>query len=187
TMKGRWRTLGIALAFLVLAIPARAETIQITSGGFVWYRPIGGGPIPISFESQGFTFGGVGSSTGVFWPWIQCATPDCFVGTTVDLLSTWSGGDLPGAMTYTGVTYTPLGGLDPSHAGLLARWTGSLTIPDRFTGGAVSAPFLFDGRFSGPAGSGIVALLTGHGTATLQFTPFPPFDPPFPDTTGAFF
>jgi hypothetical protein len=185
-MKGRCRTLGIALALLMLAVPARAETIQITSGGFVWSRPLGLGPIPISFEGEGFTFGGVGLS-GVFMPLLQCGPPDCFAGTMVDLRSHWSDGDLPGAVTYNGVTYTPLGGLNPANARLLAEWNGSLTIPAGFAGGAVAAPFTFMGRFGGPANSGILTFLTGHGTATLQFIPYPPFPPgQGPDTTGAF-
>jgi hypothetical protein len=172
-MRRKGRVLGIACAFLLLAGSARAEPIQITAGGFIWIPPIAS-THPIAFSGGDFAFSGFGAGTGVFLPYLQCGVPECLAGTTVDLRSHWSGGDLRGTVTYNGTTYAPIGGQSQDAAGLLAEWNGSLTIPAGFTGGALSAPFTFTGRFSGPAGSSIVTFLTGHGTATLHFDPYPP-------------
>ena len=174
------RTLGTALAILGAAVPAWAETIQITSGALTWVRASGAAP-SITLTGSGFTFDGAGTS-GIFNPPTQCSVPECLAGTTVDLHVFFSGGDLPGDATLKGQTYADIGGL-ASVSSLLAEWTGSLVIPADFAGGSVSAPFLFSGRFSYAADASqpqqFVDLI-GAGLATLGFAPFP-------GEAGAFF
>jgi hypothetical protein len=167
------RTLGTVLAILGAAVPAGAETIQITSGAFTWVRASGTAPSVI-LAGSGFTFDGAGTG-GIFNPRTQCSVPECLAGTTVDLHLFFSGGDLPGDATLNGQTYANIGGL-ASVSSLLAEWTGSLVIPAGFAGGSVSAPFLFSGRFSYALDASqpqqFVDLL-GSGLATLGFAPFP--------------
>jgi hypothetical protein len=180
-MANRLMTVGVALALLGSAIPARAESIHITSGGFVWMPSE---PTPITLTGEGFTFDGIGHTTGVFMPQLLCSVPECKVGTIVDLRAHWSGADLPGTVTYKGITYDQLGGL-ASSASLLAEWNGTVTIPTGFTGGTVTAPVTFMGLFS-LDGVGQINLF-GGGTAALDFVPYPGFPPgQGPDTTGAF-
>lgn len=167
------RTLGFAVALLWLAIPARAETIIITSGVFDWVRtPATAGSLTLAGE--GFTFSG-NTLFGNFVPERQCLVPECFGGTTVDLQSRWIGGDLPGTATLYGTTYTNVGST-ASPTALDAQFSGSLVIPTSFTGGVVTAPFSFVGTFSYAGAptdpSGIVNLF-GEGTAYLGFSPYP--------------
>lgn len=154
-----------------LSAPARAETIRITSGALDW-RPAA--PDDIVLAGDGFTFEGH-PGTGVFMPEL-CVLPECTAGTTVDLLAQWVGLDAPGTATLNGVTFQ-VGGAQPPDAQLLARWTGSLIIPEDFTGGPLSAPFDFTGLFSiNRIGAPSERFdLVGSGTATLTFTPFSGF------------
>lgn len=174
-------TVGIALALVGSAVPAHAESIHITSGGFVWTPSEA---TPITLAGEGFTFDGIGHTTGVFMPWLSCSVPECGVGTSIDLRTHWSGGDLPGVVTYQGTVYDDLGGL-VSPAGMLAEWNGTLTIPAGFAGGTVTAPVTFMGVFS-LGGTGPIGLF-GTGTASLDFVPYPTFPPDQgPDTSGTF-
>src|SRR5690606_38834859 len=56
---------------------------------------------------------------------------------------------------------------------------GGATIPDDFTGGVITAPFLFAGRFvydpDGPSELPIRLDLYGSGQTTLTFSPSGPF------------
>jgi hypothetical protein len=173
------RTLGTALAILGLAVPAGAETIQISSGAFIWVRSSGDAP-DVTLAGSGFTFEGA-ATEGIFAPKTQCDVPECTGGTTVDLRLFFSGGDLPGDVILNGQTFDDIGGL-ASTASLLAEWTGSLVIPNGFTGGALTAPFAFSGRFSFADASQLQQFvdLVGSGIATLGFRELP-------DESGAFF
>ena len=128
---------------------------------------------------QGFTFEGF-TGNGVFGP-SQCISPECGTGSVVDLLARWGGGDLEGIATLKGQTYTDLGSAS-GFEGMLAEWTGQLTIPSGFAGGTLAAPFLFSGVFSygsGASGEASQVGLRGSGTTTLSFRPYP-------DQPGAF-
>ena len=112
-MEGRSRILRIAVVLLWLAVPARAETIRITSG-LLDYSTLPDTPLTITLAGEGFTFSGATHElAGIFQPWIQCLVPECLVGTTVDLHAFWSGKDLPGTATLDGETFTGVGGLGP--------------------------------------------------------------------------
>ncbi|HVJ27681.1 MAG TPA: PEP-CTERM sorting domain-containing protein [Vicinamibacterales bacterium] len=166
------RVLGILSAVLVVARPAQAETIVITSGFLEWMRPTG--VTTIQLAGPGFTFSGTAGS-GIFEPLDSCGVPECVPGSIVDLHAYWIGLDLPGTATYEGTTYTPVGSAN-ALAGMEARWTGNLLIPGDFSGGALTAPFQFAGTFSFRdtfAGQETDVNLVGAGQTTLNFTPFP--------------
>lgn len=181
-MTGMRSTFGIAAACLWLAIPAHAETIVITSGTFDWTRALSSAGT-LTLAGEGFTFSG-NTGFGNFVPEYQCGVPECVEGTTVDLHSFWIGGDLPGTATLQGTTYTNVGSA-ASVTSLSAQFSGSLLIPADFSGGVVTAPFSFLGRFfyggGSPTDPSGVAHLFGGGTAYLGFVPYPA--PGFP---GAF-
>lgn len=168
------KTLGTAAAILALAVPARAETIQITSGALGWDRP--GTGLSVSLAGDSFVFLGSPDLTGgIFSPWIQCFVPECTSGVTVDLRSFWAGKDLPGTAAYQGITYPQVGSLDSPNQ-LLAEWTGTLDIPGGFTGGVLTAPFGFSGlfQFAPDLTQPTQRLdLVGSGLASLTFAPFP--------------
>jgi hypothetical protein len=167
-MKSLCRRIGLVLAAVAIAIPARAETIVINSGFLEWIRPAG--VTTIQLAGDNFTFSGIGR-TGIFEPLDDCGVPECVPGASVDLHAYWIGLDLPGTATYQGTTYSPVGSLN-STAGLGARWTGSLLIPADFSGGLLTAPFQFAGDFFYPGPDSPVTLV-GSGQTTLNFTPFP--------------
>ncbi len=165
------RALGIALAILGVAVPVRAETIQITSGAFTWVRSSGDAP-DVTMAGSGFTFEGAATG-GIFAPRIDCISPVCLPGSTVDLHLFFSGGDLPGDVVLNGKVFDNIGGL-AATASLLAEWTGSLEVPSGFSGGALTAPFAFTARFffTDPSQLQQFVDLTGSGIATLGFRTF---------------
>lgn len=171
-MEAARRILGTAIALVALAVPARGETIQITSGALDWLRETGSPGITLA--GGGFTFDGTGFLTGgVFTPWNDCMVPNCVPGSTVDLHALWVGNDLPGTAMLDGRTFDDVGHLS-SGTSLFVEWTGSLQMPTDFTGGALTAPFSFSGTFrffDFPTQT--VLNLAGTGSATLGFTPFP--------------
>lgn len=166
-------TLGVLALTLAMTIPARAETILLTSGAFNW---ISGGPAAtVTMSGSNFSFTGTAAQfSGVFSPWLQCMVPECAVGTTVNLFTRFVGADIGGTATYNGVTYSPVGSI-AANASLDTRWSGSLLIPSGFSGGTLSSPFQFAGEFffqDSPTTGGVVDLL-GAGQASLSFTPYP--------------
>jgi hypothetical protein len=166
----RW-TCGLAL-IAATAVPASADSVQITGGGLSWRFD---DAVRISLVGAGFTFeGATHPSGGRFGPWEQCSLPECVGGTTVDLLASWLGNDMGGTATYQGTTYTGVGGLGAEAAQMLVSFTGSLTIPLLFAGGVLSAPFDFEGNFAYPTGpffeTNNVGLI-GSGMASLRFRP----------------
>ena len=168
------RILVVFALTLAVVVPARAETLLLTSGAFNWI----GGPASVTMSGGSFSFVGTAAtpSGGVFSPWLQCLVPECTAGTSVDLFTRFVGADLTGTAMYNGVTYSPVGSV-VADASLDARWSGSLQIPLTFTGGVLTAPFTFAGEFhynDTPTTGGILDLL-GGGTATLSFTPSIPF------------
>lgn len=168
-------TLGIMTVTLALSAPAQAEPIVLTSGVFNWVS--GGGNADVTLAGPGFSFEGRALTlSGVFNPYWQCLVPECTAGTTVDLFSRFTTTDIPGDAIYEGIAYRPGSGFEAA-SNLDARWSGSLPIPDGFTGGMVTAPFTFAGEFTihGSATTpGEVVDLLGGGTATLTFAPSPP-------------
>lgn len=167
-MKSVCRVTGLVLVALATALPARAETILITSGALQWIRPAPNATVNLS--GANFVFTGQ-TGNGVFTPRDVCNFPECVPGSTLDLTATWAGLDLPGTATYNGTTYTQVGGL-MSPTGLVGEWTGTLDIPINFTGGVLTAPFQFTGLFANPSPAGPLDLI-GAGQTTLNFTPYP--------------
>lgn len=165
------------MCLLLTASGVHADPIRIVAGGFTWSADehgVTGAGIGINLRGQqGFRFEGV-TEFGLF-SLDQCVTPDCAVGTTVDLEVRWTGKDLLGSAAFRGRTYDEVGQVGLG-AQMDAGWTGSLTIPPDFTSGLLTAPFLFSGAFSfPPRGNGDLTPLdlVGRGTATLAFEPFP--------------
>lgn len=169
---------GVAALFLLIAAPARAD--RITAGALIY--PGIAKAIDIDLQSETFVLDGFASPFfGIFNPRFQCTVPVCLPGTTVNLLTHFSGGDLGGTATVDGVTYTPIGGLS-SRASMSATWMGSLRIPQTYQGGSLTAPFTFAGVFSyevDPTTAWRNLTLFGSGTATATFVPYgaPEFAP----------
>lgn len=163
----------VTLALLPV-VPARAETIQISSGAWHWSGLAGSGDLVLAGE--GFTLDAHTGVSGVFWPYLQCNVPECHPGTTVNLESHWSGLDVSGTATING-TSVPVGSLDPEDGGVIADFRGSVTIPSSFTAGSVTAPFTFTGLFQYPETPTLTHRfpLFGSGTATLTFAPYQAF------------
>lgn len=165
------KIIGVLVVALACAVPARAETITLSSGALVF---TGGSGLTVTFSGDNFAFDGrVSTVSGIFAPRDMCSFPECGPGDVVRLDARWSGGDLPGTVTYNGETYTRLGGL-ASTASMNARWSGSLLIPSDFTGGELSSPFQFAGEFvyqGDPTGASSIVNLLGAGRASLTFAP----------------
>src|SRR5918993_2293228 len=178
-MSARLRILSLAAATIVFsASSAVADPIQITSGSLVWSA---GSAIDVTLAGDAFPLtGGTSRSEGVFMPIETCTLPECLPGTTVDLLARAIGNAFSGTATLDGTTYTQVGSLaGPAFLG--TEWTGALTIPAGFTGGTLTAPFLFTGQFSVDGTATVPSQhvdLFGGGTASLTFSPWA--DPQFP-------
>ena len=177
---------GRAAAILLLtAAVTSADPIVITAGSFVWNTTTPNANLNLS-GSRGFTFNGaLIVPGGNFGPYEECRHPACFPDTTLNLHSLWSGGDVSGSATLDGVTYAPIGSIAaPAHAQFV--WDGSLEIPAGFTGGSLTAPFVFSGMFFYQETPSLFRtdLFTGAGTATLTFSPYPCCADEFP---GALF
>ena len=157
---------------LLPALPARAESIHTTSGAWQWTGLVASGDLNIS--GAGFSLDASTGFAGVFWPYLQCNVPECLPGTTVNLGAHWDGLDVSGTATINGTT-VPVGSLNPTFGGVIADFSGSLTIPLSFTEGSLTAPFTFTGLFQYPETPTLTHLfpLFGSGTATLTFAPVP--------------
>ena len=169
-MHGTRRILGCLAIAVALAVPARAETIVLTSGALDWVK---GSPVSLTMSGDGFSFTGQSSpSSGLFTPFEQCAFPFCAGGTSLNLATQFRGGSIGGTATYNGTTYSPVGSLN-EDASLDARWDGGLAIPADFSGGVLTAPFQFTGEFyyDTPTTSNSVVDLLGRGRATVNFAP----------------
>jgi hypothetical protein len=170
------RMLSALVLTLVLlpAVPARADSIHITSGSWQWNGLAGSGSLTLGGE--GFTLDAHTGVSGVFWPYLQCDVPECHPGTTVRLESHWDGLDVPGTATING-TPVRVGSLDPTFGGVIADFRGTLVIPLSFTMGALRAPFTFTGLFEYPETPMLNHRfpLFGSGTATLTFAPYQAF------------
>lgn len=175
-MMTAFRVVPIGAALLLSVTAAAADPIQITSGSLQW--SFGTTAMPVTLSGDGFTFsGGTNRTEGIFQPIEQCEVPECGPGTTVDLHAFFLGNGLPGTATINGETYTAVGSLDGTSS-LGAEWFGSLTIPSSFTGGTLTAPFLFTGQFAyetDPMQSWQTVSLFGSGTASLTFNAWPQF------------
>lgn len=172
-----WRTMAVALALCALAQPAQAETITLTTGGFVTSDT---NVYSVRLDMAGETMAGEGfrlqggAFPGNFQPPVECSIGQCFPGATIDLKAFWSGGDISGTVVQGGRTFTSLSSPNLDQ-GLVLDWTGSLTIPLDFAGGALSAPFRFSGQWTyqdDPFATAYRFPLTGIGTAILTLSPF---------------
>jgi hypothetical protein len=165
------RVFRIAALFLLIAAPARAD--RITAGALLY--PGITKSIDINLQSETFVLDGFASPFfGIFTPRFQCSVAECLPGTTVNLLTHFSGGDLGGTATVDGRTFNTIGSLS-SLASMSATWTGSLTIPAGYQGGFVTGPFTFAGVFSyevDPTTAWRNLTLFGSGTATATFRPY---------------
>ena len=162
------------LALLVSAVPAQADAIRITSGGWTWTGPAAAGDATLNGDD--FAASVRTGAFGVFMPYLQCFTPDCGPGTSVSLDAGWFGIDVTGTVTINGTT-VPVGSLNPTFGTLNMEWEGGLTIPLSFTGGSLAAPFTFGGEFIHPVTPTSTSRysLFGTGTATLTFAPYQAF------------
>ena len=153
---------------LILPALASADPVQITSGAMIW-TGTNNADITASSASGALTINAQGEGD-IFIPWENCnGAPECVAGATVPLTAEWTGNDLPGTATLQGTTFH-LG--DPNGPSGVMQWNGALTLPANFTGGALTAPFSFTGSLMFLPGIGNVDL-TGQGTATLTFSPYP--------------
>ena len=146
--------------------PAVADTIRITSGTLIFTTPRTGS-IAVELAGDDFTFSGLTYPFILsFSPYESCTFPACVAGSTLNLLTYGTGQTYPLATaTYQGVTYGDLSSIN-AVSDIFTQWTGSLVFPQGFTGGTLTAPFLFSGRFR-PVDTYID--LSGSGTATLTF------------------
>ena len=169
---------GCVLVAAVVATPARADPIQITSGALIWPD------VRIVLQGSGFTFEGVTSPFDGFVPRDCVTTPVCVAGSTVQLRAGWSGNSLSGTATLDGRTFTSVGSLS-ADSSINIQWNGALSIPEGFDGGELAAPFTFAGSFffeEDPTQAWTRQDLIGTGTATLTFVPWS-----VPEFADAFF
>jgi hypothetical protein len=165
----------IGIAWLASVGAGFADPIRIISGSLVWTDPET--DVTLTGDSEGFTYRGDGRIiAGVtrFGPWDMCSLPECREGATVPL-GTVLGSDMGGTATFMGETYQ-ISGFIPFSAGMHLEWLGNLTIPSGFTGGTLTAPFMFTGDFSYPGQPNNTPNhvgLTGNGSAALTFSPWP--------------
>ena len=155
----------LALTFLLMAAATKVGADPVTAGALTF-------PGGVSLTSGDFTFDGrVSYAGGILLPW-DCRFSGCPAGSTVDLLASWSGMDLPGTATLGDQVFTNVGSA-ASSTSLWTQWTGGLLIPLDFTGGTLTAPFEFAGLFSylDALGQGQTLELDGSGIATLAFVP----------------
>jgi hypothetical protein len=172
----------VALSVVALLSAGRivtADPIQITSGALTWPgQPGGAGVVHITLAGDGFTFDGqtLALGSGVFSP-SDTRDASRFPGDSVNLLARWSG-EVFGTATLDGTTFT-VGGANTVGF----EWTGTAVIPPAFSGGSITAPFLFTGNFAygDPSQVPTRVFLSGAGTATVGFRPST--NPDFP---GAF-
>jgi hypothetical protein len=172
----------VVAACLSLAAPAAADPIRITSGALVYTGPPGS-PVVVEFSGDGLTFSGRSQPFAIsLSPYESCLVPECLPGTTLDLRTPGTGPTYIGgsAATYQGQVYGNLGGL-VSVADIYTEWTGSLLIPEDFTGGSLTAPFAFSGYFQYTDDNFTTVKrvpLLGAGTATVTMGRYrPDIDP----------
>lgn len=165
------RLLVLASACALWSAPVSADPVHITAGAVVWSGSLAGSGSSVTLTGGGFTFDGR-TGFGVFGPGV-CLLPACAAGSDVDLSLFWSGSDLPGQATWSGQTYAGVGSVG-GPSSLLGDWMGTLTIPAGFSGGTLSAPFLFAGQFTvDPTTTqpGVRVDLAGSGLASATFNP----------------
>lgn len=163
----KWCFKSVGLLSLLLPLNAYAE--QITAGHLTGTGHISA-LVNAAMEGPTFRFGFGGSALGGVWGPADCMmTMMCVPGATIDLYARFSGKDFPGSAVYDGQVYTDVGSLNGS-SWMDARWFGSLAIPSQFTGGILTAPFLFEGLFGFSGGS---LSLSGGGTIYADFVPRP--------------
>jgi hypothetical protein len=171
-------TVAIAIAgCLSIVVPVNADPILITSGSLVYTGPPGG-PVSVHLSGAGFTFSGTSAPLSIsLGPYESCLVPACLPGTTLDLRTYGTGPTYSSTTaTYQGQTYGGLGGM-VSVADIYTDWTGSLLIPEGFTGGTLTAPFAFSGYFQYTDDNFITMNrvgLFGSGTATVTFGRYRP-------------
>jgi hypothetical protein len=141
--------------FVFSAVPLRAEPI---TAGFLLGSSMSE-PVSMSIQADGFAFGGRAAPwAGVFGPAMDCMNGRCAPDRNVRLDAFWSGSDLSGGAVWNDVEY--------DNAYMEAKWSGSLYIPQEFTGGIIRAPFTFEGAFYN--GNAWLTLL-GFGMASAEF------------------
>jgi hypothetical protein len=154
----------------LFATSAAADPVRITTGSVFVPGLFQVGTIDIS-GTQGFSLTAtVDNASNAFW---TCSVPECVAGTPLDLFVHLGGGPtlLHGRYTLNGVTYLDTGSADPpAYVNLFFH--GTAVAPPVGNGPAtVMAPFTVDGGFY-LAGTGLLADLTGAGTATLSLRPY---------------
>ncbi len=164
-----------AAAVLGSGMPAAADPIVITAGTLVFTTPRTGS-IAVDLAGEDFTFSGRALPFSLsFSPYESCTLPACVAGSTLNLHTFGTGQTYAAATaTYQGVTYGDLVRINAA-SDIFTEWRGSLVFPEGFSGGTLTAPFTFSGRFR-PVDQYID--LSGRGTATLTFGPYgSPSDP----------
>ena len=156
--------------WLALAPAASADPIHIVEGSYLDWGRLTGLEIHLVGDSEGFTYhtetAGFAVSTA---PWHAVKVDP---GQTLNLRTIVDGTDARGTATWRGESY---GFSSASDASLSLEWNGSLTVPQGFLGGMLTAPLDFAGVFLhrpqiGPGETNRFDLL-GNSTATLTFAP----------------
>lgn len=154
-----------AVFVAVLAVTAaRPAAADVSIAGVSLDMNPDTGPLRLAGD-HGFAFEGrVSSNGGVFMPGLVCRQygGPCSPGDTISLRAYWSGLDAPGAATFEGVSYFPVGS---GNSSLVAEFNGSVVLPPLADTATVVAPVRFDGAFYYPSG---VEALVGTGSVTLS-------------------
>jgi hypothetical protein len=159
---------GFFLATLFLFTVHADQGTRVTAGALTFSEHVG--DLDVSGQSNFRMQASVDTAGGIFIPENQCEDLECVPGTEVDLSARWVGSDLRGSASLRGNDYV-LGSEDLDSASGDVMFSGRLTLPD-FSGSPtvdVSAPFTLTGRLVPLQDSNNVELLSGFGTATLQF------------------
>ena len=164
---------GLLLGTLLFAAPAAAEPVRITSGHLTAEGP----HEFVTFDfagTDGFTFkGSLSPIDGVLFPFLQCDVPECPAGTSINLLTNFSGSAFQSSVaTLRGIEYTDIGSqVSGAFVSAVFEFTGSAIAPPWANGAdaIVSAPFLLAGQFQYLPDA--FATLSGSGVATLSLRP----------------
>jgi PEP-CTERM motif-containing protein len=175
---------GLLLGTVLFAGPAAADPVRITSGHLTAAGPHEFATFDFA-GTDGFTFkGALSPIDGVLFPFIQCDVPECPPGTSINLLTNFSGSAFQGSVaTLRGIEYTDIGSqVSGAFVSAFFELTGSAVAPAWANGqnATVSAPFLLTGQFqylpdafvtlagSGVATVSLVPIVTGEGTWTVD-------------------
>ena len=164
------RALVAFAAVLALSVPAAADPVRITSGGFAATSLTDISPVALR-GTRGFSLE-ARPGLGIFEPW-ACDFEPCGAGSVIDVRAFWSGLDLISTVTLDGRRFDNVGSASSNDFSLLDI-RGALTLPSSpWTTSTFSAPFSLEGQFGwfdqATLTSEVVRLI-GSGMATVSLT-----------------